>query len=82
MCLWSLRENFLSTVIPSEARNLALSILNPLRDSSSPPAPRNDMQGKFSHRLFGPPQGMKISVVVPAKAGTHCQSNGFPLSRE
>jgi len=28
-----------------------------------------------------PPEAMKISV-VPAKAGTHFQSNGFPLTRE
>ena len=31
---------------------------------------------------FGPPEAMKISAVVPAKAGTHRQSDGFPLSRE
>jgi hypothetical protein len=27
------------------------------------------------------PEVMKISV-VPAKAGTHCRPNGFPLTRE
>jgi len=30
-----------------------------------------------------PPVGMKVTyAVVPAKAGTHRQSNGFPLARE
>jgi hypothetical protein len=29
-----------------------------------------------------PPEAMKINVVVPAQAGTHCRSNGFPLARE
>jgi hypothetical protein len=29
----------------------------------------------------GPPEAINISV-VPAKAGTHCRSNGFPLARE
>ena len=36
---WSLCENQLCTVIPSEAWNLALSVFNALRDSSSPAAP-------------------------------------------
>jgi hypothetical protein len=42
-------ENLVRNVIPRGARNLALSIFNALRDSSSPTA-RNDMQTKFSPR--------------------------------
>jgi len=38
----SLCENLVWDVIPSEARNLALSVFKPVRDSSSPAAPRND----------------------------------------
>jgi hypothetical protein len=49
-----LRENLLRTVIPSEARNLALSILNAQRDSSSPAAPRNDSKNEFPPRLVQP----------------------------
>jgi hypothetical protein len=40
------------TVIPSEARNLALEI-NALRDSSSPAAPRNDRLDGFFSILLG-----------------------------
>jgi hypothetical protein len=41
----------LNTVIPSEARNLALSVFNALLDSSSPASPRNDSKNEFSHIL-------------------------------
>ena len=51
----SLCENLLRDVIPSEARNLALSILNVVRDSSSPSAPRNDSKNRLSFRLREPP---------------------------
>jgi hypothetical protein len=44
-------DNLLWTVLPSEARNLALSIFNTMRDSSSPSAPRNDSKSEFSHGL-------------------------------
>ena len=27
-------------------------------------------------------RGNETNVVVPAKAGTHCPYNGFPLARE
>ena len=36
-----------NTVIPSGARNLALSVFKTMRDSSSPAAPRNDSQDWF-----------------------------------
>ena len=49
--LQTLCENFLEAVIPSEARNLALSVFNAVRDSSSPAASRNDSRNEFSHRL-------------------------------
>ena len=32
-------------------------------------------------RACGPPEAIKI-IIVPAKAGTHCRTNGFPLPRE
>jgi len=38
-------------VIPSEARNLALNVFRPLRDSSSPAAPRHDTLIASSHSL-------------------------------
>jgi len=44
-------EKPLLTVIPSGARNPALSIFQAVRDSSSPAAPRNDKLAGFSHRL-------------------------------
>ena len=40
----SLSENPAQVVIPSGARNLALSVSNAVRDSSSPVTPRNDTQ--------------------------------------
>jgi hypothetical protein len=49
----SLCDNWIGAVIPSGARNLALSVFNAMRDSSSPAAPRNDMQTALSHRLLG-----------------------------
>ena len=48
----SLCEDPINTVIPSAARNLALSVSGAVRDSSSPAAPRNDMETEFSHRLL------------------------------
>ncbi|SPE26344.1 hypothetical protein SBA2_30009 [Acidobacteriia bacterium SbA2] len=41
-----------SLVILSGARNLALSIFNAVRDSSSPAASRNDRISELSHRLL------------------------------
>jgi hypothetical protein len=48
---WSLYDSRIGAVIPSGARNLALSIFNAVRDSSSPAAPRNDTQTGLSHGL-------------------------------
>ncbi|SPE34345.1 hypothetical protein SBA2_90009 [Acidobacteriia bacterium SbA2] len=42
---------------------------------------QNDRLSREFPWAFGPPEAMKIGV-VPAKAGTHCRSNGFPLARE
>ena len=64
----SLCENLIGTVIPSEARNLALSIFNALRDSSSPAAPRNDSKNEFSHRLLWG-RGWPATALSPAGAG-------------
>jgi hypothetical protein len=47
----SLCENRVRHVIPSVARNPALSIFKAVRDSWSPAAPRNDRLAGFSHRL-------------------------------
>jgi hypothetical protein len=51
---YRLRKNPADGVIPipqSRGRNLALSVFKPMRDSSSPPAPRNDSANGFSRSL-------------------------------
>ena len=47
-------EKSLQAVIPSGARNLALSIFKTMRDSSSPAAPRNDRPEWFFRSPFSP----------------------------
>jgi hypothetical protein len=42
---------------------------------------QNDRLSREFPRACGPPEAM-IVIVVPAKAGTHWRSNGFPLPRE
>lgn len=42
-------------VMLSEAKDIALSIFNAMRDSSLPAVPRNDGMSKLSYRLQGPP---------------------------
>ena len=74
---WSLCDNLVQVVIPSGARNLALSILKAVRDSSSPAAPRNDTQTRLSHTLSG--RGRPATALSPAVAG---RARGFfPAAR-
>jgi hypothetical protein len=50
---YRLRKNPADGVIASAARNLALSVFKPMRDSSSPPAPRNERPSGFSAARLG-----------------------------
>jgi len=57
----SLCENFVQAVIPSEARNLALSVFKAVRDSSSPAAPRNDRLNKVLTQTLQAPSWATLS---------------------
>ena len=66
-------------VMQSGARNLALSISNAMRDSSSPTAPRNDVQTSVvSHLILDNPAhcegGADIEVNVCATPGAIVKS--------
>src|SRR5208283_2271698 len=52
-------EKPFQAVIPSGARNLALSVFKTMRDSSSPAAPRNDRPNGFFRSLFSPYSGIR-----------------------
>jgi hypothetical protein len=60
-------EKPFQAVIPSGARNLALSVFKTMRDSSSPAAPRNDTPNEFFRSLLQPVRVSSTAKPYPAR---------------